>query len=158
MTWLELMEALDEMPLHLLKHEIELWRYESFGHIEVMPVHHLVNPHDDEGDPEWEKGGNYYLSLQSFADGPKSFVEEPDPKKFYVDVAMCPSVQLCIQADSESDALGKAGRLVKSKEFFDSIKDDFDFDEWELFDTMLVTATNECFDNVEPIYVDGFIG
>ena len=80
-----------------------------------------------------------------------------EPSKFYVDVKMNASIQLCIQANNIEDASNKANRAVYNKLFFDSVKDDFDFDEWELFDTMEVTDVNECFDNVDPLVIDDFI-
>ena len=150
MTWLEIMNILDNMPLHLLKKEAELWHYDCHGSYEVMPVHHLVNPMDDGENPEWEKGGSFYLSMQSFEN-------EPEPRKFYVDTTMNASVQLCIQAESKEDALNKMSKLMFNTEFFDSIRDDFVFDDNELYDTWSVTAVNECFDNVDPIDVDSFI-
>lgn len=152
MTYLDLLNELRKLPVYLLEDEVELWRYEPTGDIETMPIHHLVNPHDDDGDPEWHEGGNYHLSLQSFAEEP-----EPDKRKFYVDAIMRPSVQFCIEADSVEDAVDKAGKLMWSPRFFDSIKDEFDFDETELFETMTLTDVNECFDNVDPLDVDGFI-
>ena len=86
-----------------------------------------------------------------------NLIFKPEPRKFYVDLTMNATIQLCIQADSIEDASNKASRATYNKRFFDSIKDDFDFDEWELFDTMRVTDTNECFDNVDPIDIDSFI-
>ena len=152
MTWLEIMNILDSMPFHLLKQEAELWRYDTHGNYEIMPIHNLVNPNDDGESPEWEKDGAFSLSFQSFED-------EPEPRKFYVDTTMNVSAQFCIQADSKEDALNKMRFAVCNKRFFDSVKDDFDFDEVEMFDTWGVVKDQvyECFDNVEPIDVDSFI-
>ena len=156
MTWLEIMDVLDNMPLHLLKKEAELWHYDEDGVvIDVLPIQKLINPDDEKGDYEWRKGGNYSLSFWTF-DSPKP---EPEPRKFYVDTTMNVSAQFCIQADSKENAFDKMRFAICNKLFFDSVKDDFDFDEFEMFDTWDVTEDEvyECFDNVDPIDVDSFI-
>ena len=66
MTWLEIMDVLDKMPRHLLKEEASLWHYDEQGEYEVLPVHDVVSPLNDGKSKEWEPGGNYHLSLQSF--------------------------------------------------------------------------------------------
>jgi len=67
------------------------------------------------------------------------------------------SAQFCIQADSKEDALDKMRVAVCNKSFFDSVKDDFDFDEFEMFDTWDITEeVSECFDNVDPLVIDDF--
>ena len=67
MTWLEIMNMLDKMPRHLLKHEAELWHYDDEGNYDVLPVDDIVTPITDGGsDEDWGPDGDYRLSLQSF--------------------------------------------------------------------------------------------
>ena len=157
MTWLEIMDVLDNMPLHLLKKEAELWRYDAHGNYEIMPIHNLVNPNDDGESPEWKKGGAFSLSFQSFEDEPK-----PETKKKYlVDVTMLVPFSFYMEAKDYDEAKEKASTAMWSEAFFDSIKDDIDFKselvEETMFNTMEWSQIQE--DNnqdVDPIDVDSF--
>jgi len=115
MTWLEIMDVLDKMPRHLLKEEASLWHYDEQGGYEVLPVHDLVSPLNDGESKEWEPGGAFGLSLQSFDE------EKPEPKQTYcVCIGTFVDQSFCIEADSMDDARQKALKLLWNKEFFDA--------------------------------------
>lgn len=156
MTYLDVLNELRKLPVYLLEDEVELWRYSPTGDIETMPVHHIVSPHDED-DPEWNEGGAYHLSLQSFEDEP-----EPPKKKFYVNVSMGMSTSFCIEAEDKYDAMDKAEHLMWSRPFFDALIENIDFGDKGsldmLYDSMRVVDVDECTDpDVDPLYVDGFL-
>lgn len=157
MTWLEILQVLEKMPYHLLKDDAELWyRDDSGSVIDVLPVNHIVNPHDDDAsDPEWEKGGTYYLTLESWA--------EPKPKDtFLIQTSTILGQQFAIEADSVEDAREKAKRLVNDKAFFDEhmhAKWSYD-NEWDAAEVIDVVTgwdlhDDECF--ISPTTVDKYL-
>ena len=77
MTWLEIMDMLDKMPRHLLKHEAQLWHYDDKCNYEVLPIDDIVTPITDGGsDEDWGPDGDYRLSLQSFDEERKPRLNE----------------------------------------------------------------------------------
>jgi hypothetical protein len=155
MTWLEILQVLEKMPYHLLKDDAVLWAYDVNDDIETVPIHHLVNPADDPNDPNWKKGGDYRLSLQSFADS--------KPKEtFLIQTSTILGQQFAIEADSVEDAREKAKRLVNDKAFFDEhmhAKWSYD-NEWDAAEVIDVVTgwdlhDDECF--VSPTTVDKYL-
>lgn len=117
MTWLDILSILEDMPHYLLKEEAELWKYTSAGKVEVLPIHHLVNPKDDDSTPhEWEKGGDYHLSLQSFEDEPEP---KPEWHTYLVNVDAIMSQTVRIEAASENEAREELEALLRSGELYD---------------------------------------
>jgi hypothetical protein len=77
MTWLDILNVLEEMPIHLLKQESELWHYDDDGSYDVLPIDSIVSPlSEGRDDPDWKKGGAYRLSLQSFDEERKPELNE----------------------------------------------------------------------------------
>jgi hypothetical protein len=107
------MDVLDKMPRHLLKKEACLWHYDKRGGYEVLPVQNVVSPLNDGESKEWEPGGEFGLSLQSFD-------EEPEPKQtFIVDISTLLPQSFSLEADSMEEARDKANELLNNNEFFD---------------------------------------
>ena len=103
---------------------------------------------------------DYDKELKAIEQELSNLVFKSEPRKFYVYTTMNVSVMFCIQADSKEDAFDKMRVAVRNKRFFDSVKDDFDFDEVEMFDTWDVAEDEVfdwCCDDVDPIDIDSFI-
>ena len=157
MTWLEIMDVLDKMPRHLLKKEANLWHYDEQGKYEVLPVHDLVSPLNDGESKEWEPGGAFGLSLQSFDE------EKPKPKQtFVVLTSTIFGQQFSIEADDVDDAREKANRLVHCERFFkDRMRSNWSCDNgWdctEVVDIVTGWDTHGDDDFVAPDAVDKYL-
>lgn len=102
MTWLEIMEVLDRMPRHLLNRKAELWHYDDEGNYDVLPVDNVVSPIDDNSEPEqWEPGGDYRLSLQSFG-------KRPQLNEYMIKIHRVCNVSVMADSPEQAQRIGEA--------------------------------------------------
>lgn len=112
MNWLEIMDVLDKMPRHLLKQDAELWHYDADGDTaEILSVDNLVSPLNEPDSREWEEGGCFHLTLQSY-DKPAA-EERPERRTFLVDVDTIVSQTFCVKATSREDARAKVDAMLE---------------------------------------------
>lgn len=119
MTWLEIMEVLDKMPLHLLKKEAELWHYDDEGNYEILPIDDSVSPlNDSASDEEWGPGGDCRLSLQSF-----DVDRKPELKEYVAIINRSCYVSIMAKDRDQAQEIGESLANCRTKFARDCVND-----------------------------------